>query len=151
MRDEADRVVTTWRPADAPATRGADVDDEDSMERALLAYAQRSAARVGAEWFAAEFARRDEDERLEREDAWTWRSPLGRAAPDMAPAAGLIDASVEDDVVGGTPAGLGYEPTPQPAVRGLDTPPPAISAAEWARMSPGARRLYAADARTDPA
>jgi hypothetical protein len=120
MRDEADRVVSTLRPVDAPAARGADVDDDETVERALLAYAQRSAARVGAEWFAAELARRDEDERLEREDAWTWRSSLGGAAPDMAPPAGLIDASVEDDVVGGTPTGLGYEPTPR--VSGVDAP-----------------------------
>src|SRR5262245_67086 len=69
MRDEGDRFVA-WRLDDTPVSPGADLEEE-RMERALLAYAHRSAARVGAEWFAAEFARRDEEERvqLEREAA----------------------------------------------------------------------------------
>ena len=176
------------------------------MERALLAYAQQSAARVGAEWFAAEFARREELERLELEVAERRRpivdAPGLRSVPEIA----LVDASVEDQVVGGAPTSLGIappppeqepdpdpEPAPQPP---LDPEPPlkpepplepepepppfmrhphvprppspepayeskrrrrrktvqvptpqfVISAPEWARMSPGARRLYGVDA-----
>jgi hypothetical protein len=120
------------------------------MERALLAYAHRSAARVGAEWFAAEFARREEDERVEREDAG-WPTTADGWDPAASTDVGLIDASVEDDLIGGAPAGLGLAPLPQavmpdPNIAEESTPPPAISAAEWARMSPGARRLYGADA-----
>jgi len=82
------------------------------MERALLAYAQQSAARVGAEWFAAEFARREELERLELEVAER-RLPIVdapglRSVPEIA----LVDASVEDQVVGGAPTSLGIAPPP---------------------------------------
>ena len=100
-------------------------------------------------------------------------SPFRESSPNIT----LVDASVEDDVVGGAPAGLGIEldatagtagdasPACPPAARArtdtraeaaaavLDgkrveapTPSPAISAPEWARMSPGARRLYGLDA-----
>jgi hypothetical protein len=128
---------------------------------------------VGAEWFAAEFARREEDERLERERAVRWHTTV-ESDPVPSPDTGLIDASVEDDVVGGAPAGLGIAPMPPSAIRhphvprppvsgsepapgskrrrrdrgvaSATTPSPAISAAEWARMSPGARRLYGVDA-----
>jgi hypothetical protein len=170
MRDEGDRFVA-WRLDDAPATLGADLED-DRMEHALLAYAQRAAARVGAEWFAAEFARREEDERSQREGASGRREAVDARVPDPSPEVTLIDASVEDDVVGGAPVGLGIEPIPQRAQRhphvprppapepapeskrrrrdrkrvAASTPSPAISAPEWARMSPGARRLYGLDA-----
>ena len=213
MRDEGDRFVA-WRLDDAPATPGTDLEEE-RMERALLAYAHRSAARVGAEWFAAEFARRDEQERLQ-EAREAERLALTEPAPAPAPEITLIDASVENAVVGGAPTGLGLapepepppaqpaivepavlpvepvfaaaeaaapeqmtaeavtpEPTPpQPAIRHphvprppapepameskrrrrhrkrVETPAPSfvISAPEWARMSPGARRLYGLDA-----
>lgn len=221
MRDEGDRFVA-WRLDDTSVTPGADLEEE-RMERALLAYAQRSAARVGAKWFAAEFARRDEDERVQIERA---AEAADVPAPDPTPEITLVDASVEDAVVGGAPTSLGLapmpaselveaepapqpvvvtvesappptdavpepalqpavfgveppslppvlevEPTPEPAIRHPHVPrppapPPAsakkrrrhrkqveaptpsfvISAPEWARMSPGARRLYGLDA-----
>ena len=209
MRDEGDRFVA-WRLDDASARLTADPEDE-RMERALLAYAHRSAARVGAEWFAAEFARRDEEERLQQDRAGEGPETLAVAVRPPAPEVTLVDASVEGDVVGGPPLGLGLEPsvvelerapaadrldrepmpapalpkpaqpvvvpevdpTPQPpVVRHPHVPrPPApepapepkrrrrhrkqsvaatpsivISAPEWARMSPGARRLYGLDA-----
>jgi hypothetical protein len=169
MRDEGDRFVD-WRLDDAPATLGADLED-DRIEHALLAYAQPSAARMGAEWFAAEFARREEDERLQRRGAAGPRGTVDEPVPDSSPEFTLIDSSVEDDVVGGSPTGLGIEPLPQPAIRHphvprppvpepapepkrrrrdrklvkASTPSPTISAPEWARMSPGARRLYGVD------
>ena len=101
---------------------------------------------------------------------------------------GLVDASAEDQLVGGAPSSLGFAsplaPTVEPEAveprrsnrrrlfairtsrdRPLSSPsprakrgrrkrdrapadqalPPAISAPEWARMSPGARRLYGVD------
>jgi hypothetical protein len=125
MRDEADRVVGAGRLDDASATFGADLEEDPTVERALLAYAQRSAARVGAEWFAAEFARREEDDRLEREHAG-WPPIADGSHPDPSPNFGadlgadfgLIDASVEDDVIGGAPAGLGLAPMPKTAGTG---------------------------------
>jgi hypothetical protein len=170
MRDEGDRFVA-WRLDDASTTFGANLEDE-RMEHALLAYAQRSAARMGAEWFAAEFARRDEEERLQRERPVERRESGEPPAEAPSPEVTLIDASVEDIVVGGAPTSLGLEPipepTPQPVIRHPHVPRPpqpepapkpkrrrrdrkqmeaptpsfVISAPEWARMSPGARRLY---------
>jgi len=216
MRDEGDRFVA-WRLDDAPATPDANLEEE-RMERALLAYAHRSAARAGAEWFAAEFARREEADRLDEARDTERREALDTPAPAPSREITLIDASVEHAVVGGAAIGLGLEPpsqkvpeniqpaqpppevappvaavsvkpeavkpdrvptatvtpepTPQPALRHPHVPrPPAvepvaehkrrrrygkrvepsapasvISAPEWARMSPGARRLYGLDA-----
>jgi hypothetical protein len=173
MRDEGDRFVA-WRLDETPQTFRVDLEDE-RIEHALLAYAQRSAARVGAEWFAAEFARREEEERLQRQGALGSRKIVDEPVPESLPEVTLIDASVEDEVVGGAPAGLGIEPVPPaapPAMRHPHVPrPPAlepaperkrrrrdrklvetstgspvISAPEWARMSPGARRLYGLEA-----
>src|SRR5689334_16430249 len=114
MRDEGDRFVA-WRLDDAPGTPRADFEDE-RLERALLAYAQRSAARVGAEWFAAEFARREEEERLEEACAPgqcdSPDEPVAHATEEIA----LVDASVEDAIVGGAPTGLGLAPTPRPVI-----------------------------------
>jgi len=124
MRDEGDRFVA-WRLDDAPATPGANLEEE-RMERALLAYAQRSAARVGAEWFAAEFARREEDERLER--AVAPQAAVDGHVVDPSPELMLVDASVEDQVVGGVPAGLGLAPAPQPAIVDIETTPRARQA-----------------------
>jgi len=87
MRDEGDRFVA-WRLSETPETFGVDPEDE-RMEHALLAYAQRSAARVGAEWFAAEFARREEDERLQREGAAARsRETVDEPVPD--PPSGVV-------------------------------------------------------------
>src|SRR6185312_12832805 len=103
------------RPGDAPetsgSTSGSGTQDEE-MERALLAYAQRSAARVGAEWFAAEFARREELERLELEGAERRLPIVDAPGLSSVPEIALVDASVEDQVVGGAPTSLGIAPPP---------------------------------------
>lgn len=75
---------------------GSDPGD-DGLESALLAYAQRKAARWGAERFAAEFRRRDEME--ETRPVWTSDA---LAAP--------VEASVEEQVVHGKPATFRPEP-----------------------------------------
>jgi hypothetical protein len=225
MSGEGDRFVDAWRLGDTAATIGSGPQDEE-MERALLAYAQRSAARVGAEWFAAEFARREEQERLEIEETGRQLTAAEAPVPSWSPEIALVDASVEDQVVGGTSTSLGIappqpalepelelepepepdpepqpqpplvprpplepqpplepepplepqpepepEPEPPPVMRHPHVPRPpspepareqkrrrrrktaqvptpqfVISAPEWARMSPGARRLYGLDA-----
>jgi hypothetical protein len=72
-------------------------DPDDGLESALLAYAQRKAARWGAERFAAEFRRRDEMEGTRP----IWTSDA-LAAP--------VEASVEEQVVDGEPATFRPEP-----------------------------------------
>jgi hypothetical protein len=74
---------------------GVDPDVDEALEAALLAYAQRRAARWGAERFEAEFRRRDE------EDGGVWTGEAF-AAP--------VDASVQAQVVEGEPAVFRPEP-----------------------------------------
>ena len=201
MREEADREIEdAWELSDGSAAQRADIEDDSGMELALLAYAQRSAARAGAEWFAAEFARREEEEQSHRQAVARWEpaQPSASGPPESE----LVDASVEDNVIGGAPTGLGIAPPPPrqpepaaepepepepepvpvepepepvpapPVMRHPHVPrppappvtsapakrrrwgrtavteppptpvPPQISAPEWARMSPGARKLY---------
>jgi hypothetical protein len=159
--DGADRVDDAWQMSDGSSALAANLDDV-IVEHDLLAYAQRSAARAGAEWYAAEFRRRDEEE---------------QRGPEPRSDAGLVDASAEDQLVGGAPSSLGFGPPPtiEPAIavrhphvprppavepvlqakRGRrkrdratapQTFPGALTAPEWERMSPGARRLYGFDA-----
>ena len=182
--DGADRVDDVWQMSDGSSALAASLDDIE-VEDDLLAYAQRSAARVGTAWYVAEFRRREEEEQRGPEakaDA-AWPAPVPPVVEDH----GLVDASAEDQLVGGAPCSLGFasplattvepeavepeaveaEPVvrhphvPRPPVepesrakrgRGKrnrepesETLPPAISAPEWARMSPGARRLYGFD------
>jgi hypothetical protein len=190
MREAADREIEDpWELSDGSAAQRADIEDDTGMELALLSYAQRSAARAGAEWFAAEFARREEEEQSRRQTVARWEP----AQPSVSGPSEveLVDASVEDNVIGGAPTGLGIappppEPEPQPdpaepepepvpappVMRHPHVPrppappeapvpakrrrwgraavteppptplPPQISAPEWARMSPGSRKLY---------
>ena len=102
MREQAARRDDPWQLSDGSAARPTDPDEDQSVELALLAYAQRTAARAGAEWFEAELARRDEAERAEREAVVGWRAGAVASVPE------LVDASVEDSVVGGAPSGLGF-------------------------------------------
>src|SRR5215831_14183718 len=125
MRDEGDRF-DAWRLDDAPTRPGTDLEDE-RMERALLAYAHRSAARIGAEWFAAEFARREEDDRLQEALAAERQAALDDSVPAPTPEITLVDASVEDDVVGGAPTGLGLAPLPEPEVVDLEPAPQPVT------------------------
>ena len=170
--DGADRVDDVWQMSDGSSALAASLDDIVDDD-GLLAYAQRSAARAGTAWYVEEFRRRDEEERSGPEakaDA-VWPAPVVPVVEDQ----GLVDASAEDQLVGGAPSSLGFAsplaPTvePETVVRHPNVPrppaaepeqrskrgrrkrdrapadealPPAISAPEWARMSPGARRLY---------
>ena len=188
--DGADRVDDVWQMSDGSSALAASLDDIE-VEDDLLAYAQRTAARAGTAWYVAEFRRREEEEQRGPEakvDA-AWQAPQIAVAP-VVEDQGLVDASAEDQLIGGAPSSLGFasplKPTvepeavepeavepeavePEPVVRHPHVPrppdvapnprakrgrrkrdrepeaealPPAISAPEWARMSPGARRLY---------
>ena len=102
MREEAGRVDDPWLMSDGSAAI-AEEDIDPTVELALLSYAQRSAARSGAEWFAAEFQRREDEEQRQRELA-DWPDPAAATGQDV----GLVDASVENDLIGGAPTGLGF-------------------------------------------
>jgi hypothetical protein len=144
----------------------ADHDDEQ-LEAALLAYAHRKATRWGAERFAAEFERRDEEERrLTGAGTPPFRYPWEPdeiAPPPSSVLSGLVDAAVQEQVIRADPAELDLvEPPkirhahvprpapPEPQVkrrrlrreRAAPQRPSVISEAEAARMSPAARRLY---------
>jgi hypothetical protein len=99
MREEAERDGDRWELSDGSAAQRVDIEESQEMELALLVSAQRSAARAGAEWYAAEFARRDEEEQRQRASVQRWEPANAESE--------LVDASVEDDVVGGAPTGLG--------------------------------------------
>ena len=185
--DGADRVDDVWQMSDGSSALAASLDDIGDDD-GLLAYAQRSAARAGTAWYVEEFRRRDEEEQggPEAKPDAVWPAPQIAEAP--VEDQGLVDASAEDQLIGGAPSSLGFasplaptveretvEPEPvepeavvrhphvprppaaepeqrskrgrrkqdrTPAVEAL---PPTISAPEWARMSPGARRLYGVD------
>jgi len=168
MRTEGDRVDELRREwvEDLPAE--ADHDDEQ-LEAALLAYAHRKATRWGAERFAAEFERRDEEERrLTGAGTPPFRYPWEPdeiVPPPSSVLSGLVDAAVQEQVIRADPAELDLveppkirhahvprpakpEPEPRRRARRLrrerDVPQRAsvISEAEAARMSPAARRLY---------
>ncbi len=88
MRGGADRVDDAWQLRDDSVALSDGIEDDEALELALLAYAQRSAARTGAQWYAAEFARRDEEEDRQRELTARWRpatvapGPAPRRTPD---------------------------------------------------------------------
>ena len=161
--DRVDELDVAWVERPEPE---ADRTDE-VLEKALLAYAHQQATRWGAERFAAEFERRDEEERrLTGTGAQPYRYPW---EPDEVPPppssilSGLVDAAVQEQVIRSDPAELDLaEPpkirhahVPRPAPPEPEAPrrwrrreraaperPSLISEAEAARMSPAARRLY---------
>jgi hypothetical protein len=147
--------------------------EEELVETALLRYAQRQATRWGAERFAAEFERREQEERWLRVAASNTFVAPGPSDEEHPPApavlSGLVDAAVQERVVGWDRAELGlhrpkYErhssvprpPAPEPEggrrrARRRRREQPAgdlawvITPAEAARMSPAGRRLYGLD------
>ena len=162
--DRVDELQAGWVERPEPE---ADRTDEE-LETALLAYAHQRATRWGAERFAAEFERRDEEERrLTGSGAPPYRYPWEpdeAAPPPSSVLSGLVDAAVQEQVIRSDPAELDLaEPpkirhahVPRPAPPEPEAPrrrrrreraapehrPSLISEAEAARMSPAARRLY---------
>jgi hypothetical protein len=139
----------------------------DRIDGAVLRDAQGLATRWGSDRFAAEFARRELEERwLEAEQTRT--SPYAQATPADPGFSGPVDAAVQDAVVGIDraplrllrPAHARHASVPRPPAsgdepkrrrrRGRSAPAPSwtVSPAEVARMTAAARRLYGLD---DPA
>ncbi len=147
--------------------------EEELDETALLRYAQQTATRWGAERFAAEFERRDNEERwLKIVQSGTFRSPETEEPqdpPGPSTLSGLVDAAVQERVVGlersefslKRPKHLRHPSVPRPpdaepesdrrrarrrkGERPTDDQRWMITQAEAARMSPAARRLYGLD------
>lgn len=150
------------------------LSEEEIVETALLRYAQQAATKWGAARFAAEFERRDREERwLKAAQTGTFRYPSmtdGEGAPGPTVRSALVDAAVEEHVVGSDPGGLvlrrpkykRHSSVPRPPSpelepesrrarrrrlkRVTDNPTWMITPAEAARMSPAARRLYGLEA-----
>jgi hypothetical protein len=145
------------------------VQTEDELsEIALLRYAQQRATEWGAERFAAEFARRELEER------WLEASRLGTTPHSPAPEdpiasaapAGPVDATAQEHVVGvdrtewrlTRPTYARHPSVPRPPApeaedpgrrrhrrRRPKGPVPSITPGEAARMSAAGRRLYGLD------
>ena len=145
--------------------------EEELVETALLRYAQQRAAEWGADRFAAEFARRELEER--------WLEAAGRGSTPYTPEAeeptgpsmlsGPVDASAQEHVVGvdrtvvqlkrptyARHPSVPRPPEQEPEERGRrarrrrrERRPNAvgfqITPAEAARMSAAGRRLYGLD------
>lgn len=143
--------------------------EEELVETALLRYAQQAATKWGAKRFAAEFERRNQEERWLAVDAsGTRRAPTAMHADDVAIAShpAPVDDSVQDRVIGSEretvvlrrPRYERHPSVPRPPAeeppagrprrrgrnrhRGLTTPAWMITQAEAARMSPASRRLH---------
>jgi hypothetical protein len=148
--------------------------EEELVETALLRYAQQAATKWGAERFAFEFERREQEERwLRAAKSNTFRAPGSTDEEDGSEPpmlSGLVDATVQEHVVGSDREALSldrpkYErhssvprpPAPEPhedrrrgrrrrRERPTDTGTSwVITPAEAARMSPAGRRLYDLD------
>jgi hypothetical protein len=147
-------------------------EEDEKLEAALLNYAHRKAMSWGAERFAAEFERRDDEERrLTHAGTPPFRYPWDKEPEPEPMRSGLVDAAVEERVIREDPFELDLEkpppmkhsnvprpPTPEPEQetrRGrrrkrdrerdrAATPPASYvpSPEEAARMSPAGRRLY---------
>lgn len=149
------------------------LSEEELVESALLRYAQQRATSWGADRFAAEFRRRDLEERW-LEAARTQSTPYSRTtdATDASLAdmlTGPVDASAQERVVEPERdewrlmrpkyerhSSVPRPPVPEPEpdrrrprrrLRRPSSTAPAwiISSAEAARMTPAARRLYGLD------
>lgn len=147
--------------------------EEERVETALLRYAQQAATKWGAERFAFEFERREQEERWLRaakSNTLCAPGPTDEDAQEPPILSGLVDAAVQERVVGSDREALGLNrpkherhssvprppaPEPQedrrrarrrrrerPTDRGTSW---VITPAEAARMSPAGRRLYGLD------
>lgn len=150
--------------------------EEELTETALLRYAQQRATKWGADRFAAEFHRRDLEER------WLVAARTG-TTPYTAPAdasstetglSGPVEAGAQDNVLGFDridarmvrPAYARHSSVPRPPAeepvsggkrqrrrkrdRSKNDPAWMITPAEASRMSAAGRRLYGLDDPSDP-
>jgi hypothetical protein len=147
------------------------LSEEELVETALLRYAQKQATKWGAERFAAEFKRRDLEERwleaaASQTSPYAPTTPLDPALPEML--SGPVDAAAQESVVGTDRADLRFlrpkharhssvprppEPEPEPRrrsrrrkrERSSGGPAWVITPAEASRMTAAGRRLYGLD------
>jgi hypothetical protein len=146
--------------------------EEDLVETALLRYAQQRAMKWGADRFAAEFHRRDLEERwlvAARSGSTPYTTPVDAMTPSQTGLSGPVDAGAQENVVGSDrtearmvrPAYARHSsvprpPPPEPEPKGRSSrrrkrkgpsndPASVITPAEAARMSAAGRRLYGLD------
>jgi hypothetical protein len=151
--------------------------EEELTETALLRYAQQRATKWGADRFAAEFHRRDLEERwlvAARSGTTPYAAPADEVTPSHTGLSGPVEAGAQENAVGSDRTEARMErpayarhssvprppaPEPEPKVRGpwrrnrkgsTNDPGRLISPAEAARMSPAGRRLYGLDDPSDP-
>jgi hypothetical protein len=152
--------------------------EEELTETALLRYAQQRATKWGADRFAAEFHRRDLEERwlvAARSGTTPYAAPADEMTPSHTGLSGPVEAGAQENAVGADrtearmvrPANARHSsvprpPAPEPESKGRgprrrkrerpsSDPGRSISPAEAARMSPAGRRLYGLDDPSDPA
>ena len=152
--------------------------EEELVETALLRYAQQRAIKWGADRFAAEFHRRDLEERwlvAARTGTTPYTPPGDETLPSHTGLSGPVESGAQEHAVGadGTKAlmvrpayarhsSVPRPPAPEPEAKGRgllrrkrkqasNDPLRSISPAEAARMSAAGRRLYGLDDPPDRA
>jgi hypothetical protein len=152
--------------------------EEELVETALLRYAQQRAMKWGADRFAAEFHRRDLEERwlvAARSGITPYSTPVDAMTPSRTGLSGPVEAGAQENVVGSDrtearmvrPAYARHSsvprpPAPEPEPKGRSSrrrkrkgpsndPASVITPAEAARMSAAGRRLYGLDDPSDRA
>ena len=150
--------------------------EEELVDTALLRYAQQRATKWGADRFAAEFHRRDLEERwlvAARSGTTPYTAPAEATTPSQTGLSGPVEAGAQENVVGSDrtearmvrPAYTRHSsvprpPAPEPEPKGRsarrrkrkgrsDEPAWSVTPAEAARMSAAARRLYGLDDPSD--
>ncbi|MBA3738504.1 MAG: hypothetical protein H0W97_08030 [Actinobacteria bacterium] len=150
--------------------------EEELVETALLRYAQQRATRWGAHRFAAEFHRRDLEERwlvAARSGTTPYTAPADEMTPSHSGLSGPVEAGAQENAVGVDraearmvrPAHVRHSSVPRPPApeaepkgrsprrrkreRPSNEPASRISPAEAARMSAAGRRLHGLDDPSD--
>lgn len=151
--------------------------EEELVETALLRYAQQRATKWGADRFAAEFHRRDLEERwlvAARSGTTPYTAPAAAMTSSQTGLSGPVEAAAQENVVGSArteaqmvrPAYARHSSVPRPPAPESETkgrsprrwtrkghsedPAWSVTSAEAARMSAAGRRLYGLDDPSDP-
>jgi hypothetical protein len=151
--------------------------EEELTETALLRYAQQRATKWGADRFAAEFHRRDLEERwlvAARSGTTPYAAPADEMTPSHTGLSGPVEAGAQANAVGSDrtearmvrPAYARHSSVPRPPAPEVESkgrsrrlrprkgssndPGRSISPAEAARMSAAGRRLYGLEDPSDP-
>jgi hypothetical protein len=150
--------------------------EAELVDTALLRYAQQRATKWGAERFAAEFQRRDLEERwlvAARSGTTPYTAPADAMTPSHTGLLGPVEAGAQENAVGSDRAearmvrpayarhsSVPRPPAPEPEPKSRsprrrkpkgasNDPARLITPAEAARMSAAGRRLYGLDDPTD--